>query len=262
MSATCSVCEVHAESTFKVEGMDCREEVSLIEKRFKHLRGIEDFSADVIGQRLLVKYDAAKLTASAIAGAVADTGMRAWLEHEEPIVVSDSASRRRWILVWTAAFAFAIALALDTFARTPWIVAAAAVTARRAWNAIRAASLDINVLMLVAASGAVVLGQWSEAAAVTFLFAVAQMLEARTMERARSAVRALMELTPAEALVSDQSGERRISVKHITPGDTAPCGARRPTQRLGCARFRGCGRAASGMVPWGRLVGQEAPAFR
>src|SRR4030095_5847122 len=121
MSATCSVCEVHAESTFKVEGMDCREEVSLIEKRFKHLRGIEDFSADVIGQRLLVKYDAAKLTASAIAGAVADTGMRAWLEHEEPIVVSDSASRRRWILVWTAAFAFAIALALDTFARMPWL---------------------------------------------------------------------------------------------------------------------------------------------
>ena len=227
MSATCSVCEVHAESTFKVEGMDCREEVSLIEKRFKHLRGIEDFSADVIGQRLLVKYDAAKLTASAIAGAVADTGMRAWLEHEEPIVVSDSASRRRWILVWTAAFAFAIALALDTFARTPWlarslyavaIVAAAAVTARRAWNAIRAASLDINVLMLVAASGAVVLGQWSEAAAVTFLFAVAQMLEARTMERARSAVRALMELTPAEALVSDQSGERRVSVEQSLLG--------------------------------------------
>src|SRR5262245_12533627 len=226
-SATCSVCEVHAESTFKVEGMDCREEVSLIEKRFKHLQGLEDFSADLIGQRLLVKYDAAKLTATAIAGAVADTGMRAWLEHEEPIVVSDGASRRRWILVWTAALAFVLALALASFTRTPWlarslyavaIVAAAAVTARRAWNAIRAASLDINVLMLVAASGAVVLGQWSEAAAVTFLFALAQMLEARTMERARSAVRALMELTPAEALVSDKSGERRVSVEHITPG--------------------------------------------
>ena len=61
--------------------------------------------------------------------------------------------------MWTAAFAFAIALALDTFAQMPWlarslyavaIVAAASVTARRAWNAIRAASLDINVLMLVA----------------------------------------------------------------------------------------------------------------
>jgi Cd2+/Zn2+-exporting ATPase len=79
MATTCTVCELHAESTFKIEGMDCREEVALIERRFKHLRGVEEFSADVIGQRLLVKYDAAKLSASAITGAVADAGMRAWL---------------------------------------------------------------------------------------------------------------------------------------------------------------------------------------
>ena len=87
MASTCTVCELHAESTFKVEGMDCRDEVVLIERRFKHLRGVEAFTADVIGQRLLVKYDAAKLSAAAITGAVADAGMRAWLEHEEPLVV-------------------------------------------------------------------------------------------------------------------------------------------------------------------------------
>jgi copper chaperone CopZ len=61
---TCTVCELHAESTFKIEGMDCREEVALIERRFKNLPGLEDFSADLIGQRLHVKYDAAKLSAS------------------------------------------------------------------------------------------------------------------------------------------------------------------------------------------------------
>src|SRR5262245_2341823 len=91
----CANCEVHAESTFKVEGMDCREEVVLIERRFKHLAGIEDFSADVIGQRLLVKYDAAKLSTSAIVAAVADAGMRAWLEHEQPIVIGPASDRRR-----------------------------------------------------------------------------------------------------------------------------------------------------------------------
>jgi hypothetical protein len=57
--ATCAVCELHAESTFRVEGMDCREEVALLERRFKHLPGLEDFSADLFGQRLHVKYDAA-----------------------------------------------------------------------------------------------------------------------------------------------------------------------------------------------------------
>jgi Cd2+/Zn2+-exporting ATPase len=89
MTTTCTVCELHAESTFKVEGMDCREEVALLERRFKNLVGLEDFSADLMGQRLHVKYDAAKLSASAIAGAVADTGMRAWLEHEEPLASSE-----------------------------------------------------------------------------------------------------------------------------------------------------------------------------
>ena len=49
-------------------------------------------------------------------------------------------------------------------------------------------SLDINVLMLVAVVGAVVIGQWSEAATVTFLFAFAQVLETRSMDRARNAM--------------------------------------------------------------------------
>ena len=81
---SCTICEVHAESVFRVEGLDCHEEVALIERRFKHLSGLEGFSADVVGGRLRVRYDAARLTTGAIAGAVADTGMRAWLEHEEP----------------------------------------------------------------------------------------------------------------------------------------------------------------------------------
>ena len=42
------------------------------------------------------------------------------------------------------------------------------------WSAARLLSLDINVLMLVAVVGAVAIGQWSEAAAVIFLFALAQ----------------------------------------------------------------------------------------
>jgi Cd2+/Zn2+-exporting ATPase len=223
----CAVCELHAESTFKVEGMDCREEVALIERRFKHLSGVEDFTADVVGRRLLVKYDAAKLSASAISEAVADAGMRAWLEHEEPIVMADGAARRRWLLLSAAAVAFATALAIDMVVKTPWLtralygvamLASVSITGRRAWNAVRARSLDINVLMLIAASGALILDQWSEAAAVTFLFATAQMLEARTMERARSAVRALMDLTPADALVHDEAGERRIDVEEIAPG--------------------------------------------
>ena len=62
---TCTVCELHAESTFRVDGMDCHEEVALIERRFRHLAGIESFHADVMGRRLHVRYDAATLTTAA-----------------------------------------------------------------------------------------------------------------------------------------------------------------------------------------------------
>ena len=90
--------------------------------------------------------------------------------------------------------------------------------ARKARQALRLRTLDINVLMLVAAAGAAVLGQWSEAAAVVFLFAIAQALEAQTLERARHAVRALMDLTPSEVLLRDGAIERTVSAESIEPG--------------------------------------------
>jgi Cd2+/Zn2+-exporting ATPase len=207
--------------------MDCREEVALIERRFKHLPGLEDFSADVVGRRLHVKYDAAKVTAAAIAAAVADAGMRAWLEHEEPLPAGDAHARRRQILLATSGGLLAGGMLAGWSALPAWaapvcyagsIAAGVPLTIRKAWHALRVRSLDINVLMLVAAAGAVVLGEWSEAASVVFLFALAQALEARTLERARTAVRALLDLTPAEALVRDDMGDRRIAVDLITPG--------------------------------------------
>src|SRR5205085_3056800 len=67
--------------------------------------------------------------------------------------------------------------------------------------------------------GAVVIGQWSEAATVTFLFAFAQVLETRSMDRARNAIGALMELTPADALVRRGSAEIKVRVDDVTLGD-------------------------------------------
>jgi Zn2+/Cd2+-exporting ATPase len=76
-------------------------------------------------------------------------------------------------------------------------------------------SLDINVLMLVAVVGAIAIGEWSEGATVTFLFAFAQILEARSMDRARNAIRALMDLAPPEALVRRDSLEQRVRIDDV-----------------------------------------------
>ncbi len=237
--ATCTACELHAESTFTVEGMDCREEVALIERRFKHLPGLEAFNADVMARRLHVKYDAARLTTAAIVAAVADAGMRAWLEHEEPVGTADpAATRRRTLGLAAAALAFAAGLGLSYAGQPTASVAAYAMAVvlglptplRKARQALKVGVLDINVLMIVAALGAIALGQWSEAAAVVFLFAVAQALEARTLERARFAVRALMDLVPSDVVVRRRDGERSMAIDHvrvddiivIKPGDKIP----------------------------------------
>jgi Zn2+/Cd2+-exporting ATPase len=227
--AACPVCEIHAESVFKIEGMDCHEEVAILERRLKSLSGLEALHADILGQRLNIKYDAAKLSASTIAEAVAQTGMRAWLEHEEPAGPAPSAATRR-LLVVVSGVLIGAGMALEyagldhravvaTYALA--IVSGGVYSVRRAMHAARSLALDINVLMLVAVCGAMVLGQWSEGAAVVFLFALAQLLEARAMERARGAIRALMDLTPAEALVRDglSGAFRRVPVDQLSVGD-------------------------------------------
>ena len=225
-TATCTVCELHAEAVFRVEGMDCTEEVVILERRLKPLVGLEALSADLIGQRLHVKYDAAKLTTSAIVDAVGETGMRMWLEHEEPML-GGSALGWRWKLMLACGglLTSAAVLAMLGLPRTalPFYLAAVAAgivyPLRRCLTAARARTLDINVLMVIAVAGALALGDWPEAASVVFLFAVAQWLEVRTMERARQAIRALIDLAPREALVRRNGREQRMPVDAVTPGD-------------------------------------------
>jgi Cd2+/Zn2+-exporting ATPase len=224
--ATCPVCELHAESVFRIEGMDCHEEVAILEHRLKRLVGLEALAADVIGQRLTVTYDAAKLTTAGIAEAVAQTGMRAWLEHEEPRPAASSVWRARLVALSGASLALGLLMQFTGGGSSlQWIPFAAAIalggvqTLRRAWVSLSARRLDIYVLMLVAVAGAMALDQWSEGASVVFLFALAQVLEARAMERARGAIAALMELAPAEALVRRGSTDERMAVDDVCVGD-------------------------------------------
>ena len=224
-SSTCAVCELHAESTFRVEGMDCHEEVAILQRRLGRLKGLEALDADVLGQRLRVKYDAARLSTTVIADAVAQTGMRAWLEHEKPLVPTGDAWRQR--LVIGSGAHLLIGLLLKVFAPTaaawPFFLASAFLggipVARRALGSFRARVLDINVLMVIAVLGALALGEWTEAASVVFLFALAQLLETRAMERARGAIRALMELAPPDALVRRQGREHRVPLDAIKVGE-------------------------------------------
>ncbi len=227
-TATCPVCEIHTESVFRVEGMDCSEEVAILERRLKPLPGLEAMRADVMAGTLRVSHDAARLSATAISDAITATGMRAWLEHDAPAHVAVRRGPRPDILLVASGVLVAVGMALMALGSGPIVTApilgASVVSGgwywgRRAWSAARLFALDINVLMLLAVVGAIAIGQWSEAATVTFLFALAQWIESHNMERARHAIRALMDFSPGEALVRRDGRDVRAAVDDVRIGD-------------------------------------------
>jgi Cd2+/Zn2+-exporting ATPase len=104
-------------------------------------------------------------------------------------------------------------------------------TYKKGLNALRRGSLNINALMSVAVTGAFVLGQWPEAAMVMALYAIAELIEARSVDRARNAIKGLMALAPqaTEARQADgtwlsvpTSGIAIGSFVRIKPGERVP----------------------------------------
>ncbi|MFH2073766.1 MAG: heavy metal translocating P-type ATPase, partial [Pseudomonadota bacterium] len=69
----------------------------------------------------------------------------------------------------------------------------------KAAAALRRFRADMNLLMTIAVLGAIVIGEWFEAATVTFLFSLSLVLEAWSIGRARNAIKALFKLTPPRA---------------------------------------------------------------
>jgi Cd2+/Zn2+-exporting ATPase len=97
--------------------------------------------------------------------------------------------------------------------------------------ALRQGRLNINALMSVAVTGAFLIGQWPEAAMVMALYAIAEAIEARAVDRARGAIKSLLALSPEQAEVRQENGGwLRIGVKsvalnsvvRIAPGERVP----------------------------------------
>jgi Cd2+/Zn2+-exporting ATPase len=93
--------------------------------------------------------------------------------------------------------------------------------APRAIRSARTLRPDMNLLMTVAVIGAILIGEWLEAATVAFLFAVSLLLESWSVTRARRAVQKLMDLAPPFARVRDRAtgAERRVSPDEVAVGE-------------------------------------------
>lgn len=228
-------------SRFRIEAMDCPTEQSLIQDKLGKLAGVEQLEFNLIN-RVLGVHHTLNGTAE-IERAIDSLGMRA-----EPLASEDDGThtapqpgKTRW---WPLALSGVAAIAAEVvhFAglAPEWVVAALALAAilgcglgtyKKGWIALKNRNLNINALMSIAVTGAVLIGQWPEAAMVMVLFTVAELIEARSLDRARNAIGGLMQLSPDMATVQQADGQwREVEVREVALGTLVRV---RPGERIG-----------------------------
>lgn len=203
----------------KVGGMDCAACAAAVEKAVCPLPGVREVRVDVMKGRVRVEREGSRGRAD-IARAIRGAGYT--VEDEAAPAPPGLAPR-----IWSAGISGLLLglgmLAGESRVAIPLLLLSALAgsiyVVPRGLRALRVGSLDINILVTLASLGAMVLGEWSEAAAVMFLFAIAQLLETWAMGRARRAIQALMQLAPSEATVLRDGELAKVPVGSVKPGE-------------------------------------------
>ena len=202
-------------SVFRIPAMDCPNEENDIRKALAGIDGIRSLRFELAARTLTI--DAEQSVQKSALQAIRQLGFEVLpIEHEQTEVPSGLGEISKALI----ALALAIgAEALDFFAPDTLLfkglgmaLAAAAIafsgfsTYRKGLSALRRGQLNMNALMGVAVTGAFLIGQWPEAAMVMALYAIAELIEARSVDRARNAIKGLLALAPETAEIRQGDG--------------------------------------------------------
>jgi Zn2+/Cd2+-exporting ATPase len=217
-----------SQTTLRVAGMDCADEVEAIQRALKPLTGVREVRVNLLGGKVVIAHDQS-VTADKLIQAIASEGLKATPdeaeEHDTPadaqhsrlisVAASGVLTGAGLVLQWTKLGA--PALSIGVFAAA--IVTGGWFILPKAIRALRRFALDMNVLMTVAVIGAAAIGEWSEGAAVAFLFALSELLEAFSLNRARKAIKSLLDLSPVTALRKEGNEFREVRVEEVKADD-------------------------------------------
>lgn len=245
----------------RVAEMDCGEEVKAIEGRLRAMSGVGSWQINLLERTVRIQIDPSVLDSDAILGAIRSLGMtpelteravRAVAWRRDPLFLSTVVSG---VFLGAALLAdwFSVPSVLDHGLHGMALAAGGWMAAKKAVRAALARRLDMNVLMTVAVLGAIAIGQWDEAASVAFLFALAQLLETYSLDRARQAVRRLLAVVPPEASVRRDGQEVRVPVAAVALGETIVV---RPGERV---PLDGIVRAGSSALNQAPITGESMP---
>lgn len=235
-----------------IQKMDCPTEEKLIRDRFQHMEGIVGMQFNLMQRELTVQHNL--MSVDPIVTALQKLDLDPVVKSDTLNLVRDGLadhhdlsgdyriSLRKWTMMGISgvtAVASEIVAWSSGVEDSPLVIALALLaiftggkdTLKKGWIALRHFSLNMNFLMSLAVLGAVLIGQWPEAAVVIFLFAAAEMIEALSLDRARNAIKGLMALTPDMATVRSGDGTWQqlaaaavalAAVVRIKPGERLP----------------------------------------
>lgn len=248
-------------STFRIEAMDCPTEQTLIQNKLGKLAGVQQLEFNLINRILGVTHDLP--STAPIIDAIKSLGMQADPIEEGVPAAAPPAKKHWWPLAVSGLGALGAEVLHFTNAAPTWVIALVALvsifsgglgTYKKGWIALKNLNLNINALMSIAVTGAVLIGQWPEAAMVMFLFTVAELIEAKSLDRARNAISGLMQMTPERATVQQSDGSwAEQEVKSIELGAVVRV---KPGERIGLDGEVTAGQSTIDQAP---ITGESLP---
>ncbi len=195
-----------------IDNMDCPTEEALIRNKLKGFPGVTSLEFNLLQRKLIITHtlpslDSVIVVLKTIGMTVGKAEAREELPQQQktnwlPLVVSGIAALSAEIIEMLSTGHHWLTLVLALVA----IMTGGLETYKKGWIALRNRNLNMNALMSIAVTGALGIGQWPEAAMVIFLFALAELIELKSIDRARNAIRGLMAMTPETATVQRPDG--------------------------------------------------------
>ncbi|RKE25527.1 Cd2+/Zn2+-exporting ATPase [Paraburkholderia sp. BL23I1N1] len=251
-------------TAIRIMQMDCPTEEALIRKKFSRMPYVRSMDFNLMQRVLTVVHapDALDSILAAIRSLDFTPGLASAGSDAKP-AGAPSAPPKPWWPLALAGIAAVGSEAAGWLGAPVWLAAALAILAiascglttyRKGWLAIRNGNLNINALMSIAVTGALALQQWPEAAMVMVLFTIAELIEAKSLDRARNAIQGLMQLTPEQACVQQTDGSwRPTDLKSITLGAVVRV---KPGERIALDGEIVAGRSSVDQAP---ITGESLP---
>ncbi|KAG5378099.1 hypothetical protein IGI04_025941 [Brassica rapa subsp. trilocularis] len=217
-------------SYFDVLGICCPSEVPIIENILKSLEGIKEYSVIVPTRTVIVVHDSLLISPSQIAKALNQARLEANVK-----VDGKTSFKNKWPSPFAMISGILLLLSFFKFLYSPfrWLAVAAVAAGiypilAKAVASIGRCRVDINILIIITVAATLAMQDYMEAAAVVFLFTIAEWLETRASYKANAVMQSLMSLAPQKAIIAETGEEVEVddvkvnTIVAVKAGETIP----------------------------------------